>query len=252
NRDVICSYMFEDYPPNLNNWRIEGDVLKSIADKPKTEANLICDDAQKIIKEVQFVGYGNPWGSCGSYMQGTCQAPNAKKVVEKACLGKNSCKVPLDRATLGEPTGDGDYDRYMRDYEAYQHFVALCEHEVGGSSSGPTRRRTYIPREREDAKQRLMDDYFGDDEFLRKYPEENFRRRYRMSSTLFNKINILSYDVESIPEYFSYFRQRYDATGRLSIGHILKCTSAIRQLAYGTTPDAFDEYLRIVEHTSRE
>lgn len=83
NRDVICSYMFEDYPPNLNNWRIEGDVLKSIVDKPKAEANLICDDAQKIIKEIQFVGYGNPWGSCGSYMQGTCQAPNAKKVVEK-------------------------------------------------------------------------------------------------------------------------------------------------------------------------
>ncbi|PWA50766.1 beta-galactosidase 14 [Artemisia annua] len=106
NRDVICSYMFEDYPPNLNNWRIEGDVLKSIVDNPKAEANLICDDAQKIIKEIQFVGYGNPWGSCGSYMQGTCQAPNAKIVVEKACLGKNSCKVPIDRVTLGEPTGD--------------------------------------------------------------------------------------------------------------------------------------------------
>ena len=38
---------------------------------------------KKIIKEIQFVGYGNPWGSCGSYMQGTYQAPNAKKVVEK-------------------------------------------------------------------------------------------------------------------------------------------------------------------------
>nr|GEW25796.1 hypothetical protein [Tanacetum cinerariifolium] len=71
----------------------------------------------------------------------------------------------------------GDYDQYMRDYEAYQHFVALCEQEAGGSSSGPTRIKTYIPREREDAEQRLMDDYFGDDEFLPKYPKENFRRR---------------------------------------------------------------------------
>ncbi|GJY17337.1 hypothetical protein Tco_0388828 [Tanacetum coccineum] len=99
----------------------------------------------------------------------------------------------------------------MRDYEAYQQFVALCEQEAGGSRSGPMRRRTYIPREREDAEQRLIDDYFGDDEFLPKYPEENFRRR-----------------------------QCYDATGRLSIGPILKCTSAIRQLAYDTTRDAFD------------
>ncbi|GJT91056.1 RNA-directed DNA polymerase, eukaryota [Tanacetum coccineum] len=148
----------------------------------------------------------------------------------------------------------GDRDRYMRVYAAYEHFVALCEQEVEGSRSGPKRRRTYIPLEREDAEQRLIDDYFGDDEFLPKYPEENFRRRYCMSSTLFNKIvnNILSYDVQPHPEYFNYFRQRNDATGRLSIGPILKCTSVIRQLAYDTAPDAFDEYLQIAERTSRE
>nr|GEV33255.1 hypothetical protein [Tanacetum cinerariifolium] len=89
--------------------------------------------------------------------------------------------------------------------------LALCEQEAGRSRLGPTRRRTYIPREREDAEQRLIDDYFGDDEFHPKYP------------------------------------QRYDATGRLRIGPILKCTSAIRQLAYDTSPDAFDEYLQITE-----
>ncbi|GJT65569.1 ALP1-like protein isoform X1 [Tanacetum coccineum] len=77
----------------------------------------------------------------------------------------------------------------------------LYEQEAGGSGSAPKRTRTYIPREREEAEQRLLDDYFGDDETLPKYPEENFRRR-----------------------------QRYDACGRLSIGPI---TSAIRQLAYG-------------------
>ncbi|GKE18198.1 ALP1-like protein isoform X1, partial [Tanacetum coccineum] len=96
--------------------------------------------------------------------------------------------------------------------------------------------------------------YFGDDEYEPKYPEETFRRRYRMSSTLFNKIvnDILSYDVQHIPEYFTYFSSRLDATGRKSIGPILKCTSAIRQLVYDTAPDAFDEYLQIAECTSRE
>ena len=70
-----------------------------------------------------------------------------------------------------------------------------------------------------------------------------------MSSRLFNKIlnDILSYDVQPLPEYFSFFRQSYDATGRLSIGVVLKCTSAIRQLAYDTAPDALDEYLQIGE-----
>ncbi|GKA77585.1 putative gypsy type transposase, partial [Tanacetum coccineum] len=130
----------------------------------------------------------------------------------------------------------------------------LCDQEAGGSSLVPKRRRTYIPRERESAEQRLLEDYFGNDEFEPKYPKENFRRMYRMSSTLFNKIvnNILSCDVEPIPDYFTYFKPRHDATGRLSIGPILKCTSAIRQLAYDTAPNAFDEYLQIAERTSRE
>ncbi|GKA78065.1 ALP1-like protein isoform X1 [Tanacetum coccineum] len=108
-----------------------------------------------------------------------------------------------------------DYNRYMRDYESYQHYMSLCEQEARGSSFGPIRRRRYIYREREEAEERLIDDYFGDDEYEPKYPEETFRRRYRMSSTIFNKIvnDILSYDVQPIHEYFTYFSSRLDATG---------------------------------------
>ncbi|KAK1422984.1 hypothetical protein QVD17_18277 [Tagetes erecta] len=106
NRDIICSYMYEDYPPNLDSWKLDNDVLKPVGDKPKPGAQLKCDP-DKFIKEIQFASFGNPWGSCGTYMQGTCQSPNAKKAVEKACLGKNSCRVPLERSVLGEPTGDG-------------------------------------------------------------------------------------------------------------------------------------------------
>ncbi|GKA94650.1 retrovirus-related pol polyprotein from transposon TNT 1-94 [Tanacetum coccineum] len=53
--------------------------------------------------------------------------------------------------------------------------------EAGGSSDGPKRRRTYIYREREEAEQRLIDDYFGDDEYEPKYPEEKFRRRFEVN-----------------------------------------------------------------------
>ncbi|GKA49313.1 ALP1-like protein [Tanacetum coccineum] len=45
---------------------------------------------------------------------------------------------------------------------------------------------------------------------------------------------------------------RTDATGQLSFSSIMKCTSAIRQLAYDTAPDAFDEYLQMGEHTARD
>nr|GEW55987.1 reverse transcriptase domain-containing protein [Tanacetum cinerariifolium] len=46
------------------------------------------------------------------------------------------------------------------------------------------------------------------------------------------------------------FRVRPDATGRMSLSVIMKCTAAIRQLAYGTTPDAFDEYLQMSKRTA--
>ncbi|GKE01551.1 ALP1-like protein isoform X1 [Tanacetum coccineum] len=130
-----------------------------------------------------------------------------------------------------------DRERYIRGYAAYEQFVAMCDQEIGGSGSGsaPKRTRTYIPRQREEAEQRLIDDKTPP-----KYPEENFRRRYRMSSTLLKKIvnDILSYDAQPLPDYFQFFRECYDCTGRKSIGPILKCTSAIRQLAYFGVPGA--------------
>ncbi|GJS54384.1 hypothetical protein Tco_0627746 [Tanacetum coccineum] len=141
-------------------------------------------------------------------------------------------------------------------FEAYEKFLALSNQEAGGSGSGsaPKKKRTYIPCERENAEQRLIDDYFSEDDTPPKYTEEYFRRKYRMSSTLFLKIvnYITNYDAQPLPEYFCFFKQRIDVVGCLSIGPILKCTSAIRQLEYGTTLDAFDEYLQIAELCSRE
>ncbi|XP_047942625.1 uncharacterized protein LOC125189386 [Salvia hispanica] len=56
--------------------------------------------------------------------------------------------------------------------------------------------------------------------------------------------------------YADYFapqsRMREDAVGRPGHTPIQKCTSAIRQLAYGGTADMFDEYLHIGETTARE
>ncbi|GJU14911.1 hypothetical protein Tco_1142877 [Tanacetum coccineum] len=103
--------------------------------------------------------------------------------------------------------------------------------------------RRYINRERDVAEERLMADYFGPHP---KYPAEYFRRRYRMNRELFLEIvqGIENYiqTVNPLPKHFQFFTIRYDCTGLKSFSVIMKCTSAIRQLAYGTTPDALDEY----------
>ncbi|GKG34651.1 hypothetical protein Tco_0437347, partial [Tanacetum coccineum] len=43
-----------------------------------------------------------------------------------------------------------------------------------------------------------------------------------------------------------------DAVGKAGISALVKCTSAIRQLAYAAVPDYLDEYLQIGEKTSRD
>ncbi|XP_057248956.1 uncharacterized protein LOC125494843 [Beta vulgaris subsp. vulgaris] len=49
-----------------------------------------------------------------------------------------------------------------------------------------------------------------------------------------------------------FFVQKPDATGRMGASKLQKCTAAIRMLAYGSSSDAVDEYLKIASSTARE
>nr|GEU59180.1 hypothetical protein [Tanacetum cinerariifolium] len=115
----------------------------------------------------------------------------------------------------------------------------------------PQLTHTPIFRDREDAERRLWADYFDDH---CKYPLYYFRRRFRMSRNLFLRIvnDILSYTANPLPQYFHFFISRLDCTGRMSISALMKCIAVIRQFAYGSTTDAFDEYLQMSEHTAQD
>ncbi|GJS13859.1 ALP1-like protein [Tanacetum coccineum] len=130
--------------------------------------------------------------------------------------------------------------------QAYEYNQRLEEEQ-----NQPRLTRNPINRDLEDAERRLIADYFDD---YCKYPLYYFRKRYRMSRKLFLDIvkDIESCDVDPLPKHFHFFNHRPDATGRMSMRVIMKCTSAIRQLVYGNTPDAFDEYLQMGEHTARD
>ncbi|GJT98937.1 ALP1-like protein [Tanacetum coccineum] len=76
------------------------------------------------------------------------------------------------------------------------------------------RHRNYIYRERLDAEERLMADYFGPNP---KYPLYYFRKRYRMSRKLFLEIvSCIENYIQThhpLPPHFDFFRVRHDATG---------------------------------------
>ncbi|GKB23087.1 ALP1-like protein [Tanacetum coccineum] len=66
-----------------------------------------------------------------------------------------------------------------------------------------------------------------------------------MNRSLFTRI------VRDLSANCPYFQEGCDAFGKARISALVKCTSAIRQLAYAAVPDSLDEYLQIGEKTSR-
>jgi hypothetical protein len=67
-----------------------------------------------------------------------------------------------------------------------------------------------------------------------------------MSKELFLRL------VSDLEQQYTFFTQGSDARGRIGFSPLQKCTSAIRQLAYGVVPDTQDEYLKMSERVSRE
>lgn len=101
NRDTICSYISEYYPPSVKSWERKGDEFRQITDDLKPAARLTCPE-DKVMKKIEFASYGDPDGACGNFYVGNCSYPNANKIVEKACLGKNQCRVPVEKSLFEE------------------------------------------------------------------------------------------------------------------------------------------------------
>ncbi|XP_035842204.1 uncharacterized protein LOC118488894 [Helianthus annuus] len=121
--------------------------------------------------------------------------------------------------------------------------MIMEEDEEAETSSQPQTRATTLNRDREAGRDNLVADYFADEPV---YTDAMFRCRFRMSRQLFLRI------AEDLAQSDLFFTLRYDARGRRGFTTLQKCTSAIRQLAYGTAPDSLDEYLRMSERTARE
>ncbi|KAJ9550915.1 hypothetical protein OSB04_014960 [Centaurea solstitialis] len=117
----------------------------------------------------------------------------------------------------------------------------LLQDEVGETSKIPRGPRK--DRGREEEHNKLVADYFAEHPV---YNDVDFDRRFRMSRRLFLRI------VNDLDREVDFFKQQWDARGVKGFSPLQKCASAIRQLAYGSASDAFDEYLRMSETTSMD
>ncbi|WOL18587.1 beta-galactosidase 11 [Canna indica] len=65
-----------------------------------THLNYKCD-LKKVIGSIVFASFGNPIGACGNFTVGNCHTSKVNSVVEKACLGKQSCVIPVSAMESG-------------------------------------------------------------------------------------------------------------------------------------------------------
>ncbi|GKB79390.1 hypothetical protein Tco_0946285 [Tanacetum coccineum] len=119
-------------------------------------------------------------------------------------------------------------------------FAEACQ--AAYEASKPKIHRTPVERDQYGAHDRLVMAYFSENP---QYNEKTFRERFRMSRRLFTKI------VREVTDASQFFQERHDCTRQRSISALMKCTSAVRQLAYGYVPDSLDEYLQMGATTTR-
>ncbi|XP_048498311.1 uncharacterized protein LOC125496779 [Beta vulgaris subsp. vulgaris] len=137
------------------------------------------------------------------------------------------------------------YNAYLEEQEDYviQQAVQTIVAPIIEATQRRSPKKKIIPRDRADANQRLMNDYFVDRPL---YTEDMFRRRFRMRRPLFFRI------MNAVAAKDKFFQQLPDATGKLGASTHQKCTAALRCLAYGSASDAVDEYIKIAESTAKE
>ncbi|XP_050891427.1 uncharacterized protein LOC127096941 [Lathyrus oleraceus] len=130
-------------------------------------------------------------------------------------------------------------EEFMDDSDEEQQ---LQNERRSGSSSRP-KRRTTVDRGREEGHNRLFNDYFSENPV---YTDVQFRRRFRMHRHVFLQI------VDSLGNHDEYFQMRVDATGKMGLSPLQKCTSSIQRFVKGVNVVFGAEYLRKPNNTDVE
>ncbi|KAL3621849.1 Beta-galactosidase 3 [Castilleja foliolosa] len=94
----VCAAVSE-YHPNIKNWRMEGYGIKT-QDFDKPKVHLRCGPGQSI-SLIKFASFGTPLGTCGTFQEGTCHAPNSHTILERKCIGQERCSVTISNSNFG-------------------------------------------------------------------------------------------------------------------------------------------------------
>ncbi|KAK7402136.1 hypothetical protein VNO78_14159 [Psophocarpus tetragonolobus] len=95
----LCAHVSDSHPPPVELW----DSVTESGRKVGPVLSLTCPHDNQVISSIKFASYGTPLGTCGNFYHGRCSSNKALAIVQKACIGSNSCSVGVSSDTFGDP-----------------------------------------------------------------------------------------------------------------------------------------------------
>ncbi|KAL3505338.1 hypothetical protein ACH5RR_035179 [Cinchona calisaya] len=93
----VCASAHENRA-SMVDWHIDSNGEGTMLRQPKIQ--LQCAPGQSI-STIKFASFGTPSGPCGAFQQGTCHAESSQAVIEKMCIGQETCRVTASKSYFG-------------------------------------------------------------------------------------------------------------------------------------------------------
>ncbi|XP_073155787.1 beta-galactosidase 15-like [Henckelia pumila] len=106
--------LFEEFggDPSLVNFKTISVARVCGAAYENRDMELSCRG--RAIREIKFASFGDVGGSCGLSRRGTCTSPkDALPIVQKACIGKESCTIPAKEKIFGVTECDASISKKL-------------------------------------------------------------------------------------------------------------------------------------------
>ncbi|XP_065849772.1 beta-galactosidase 15-like [Euphorbia lathyris] len=93
--------LFEELGGNPTEVSFQTVSVGTVSSKVNEGETLVLSCEGKSISEIKFANFGDTQSVVGSFNKGTCSSEDTLSVVEKACIGQESCKIEAKKDKFG-------------------------------------------------------------------------------------------------------------------------------------------------------
>ncbi|KAJ9183712.1 hypothetical protein P3X46_007527 [Hevea brasiliensis] len=104
--DVNTLILFEEFGGNPARVNFQTITVGSVSGSGIEGDTIELSCQGQPISAIEFASFGDPQGTTGSFVKGTCESKDALSIIQKACVGKETCKIEVSKGVLGSTNCD--------------------------------------------------------------------------------------------------------------------------------------------------